>query len=118
MGYGDLSNSRKFTEAGFEFTRTVDTPPNTIVAYGGLFGVTTEYIVADQLGWAASQGTFRFSAASNSTLTFAKGDVVTASVASNVGTIVQSAGALKLGRAVEAKAAGSNDIIVTLIQNV
>lgn len=108
------TKKRIFTEPGFEFKRSTDTPPNTIIVIGGLVGITTDFVKADTLGWASAQGTFNMTAAAYSALTFAKGDTVKVTVADHVGTIA-AAGTASIGLAVEAKAAGTNDVVVMLV---
>lgn len=117
--FGEAKNKRIFTEPGFEFTMNVDIPANTVVSYGGLFGVTTEFTPAGKLGWAACQGTFELTATGYSALTYTKGDKVGVTVTDNIGTVDQ-AGTTLIGRAVLDKASGADNTTVTvmLIQTV
>ncbi|MCL2622767.1 MAG: DUF2190 family protein [Planctomycetaceae bacterium] len=111
--YGEFKKKRRFTEPGFEHTRSADTPANTVIVVGGLVGVTTEFTPAGKMFWVPEQGTFEITNTAYSALTFAKGDTVKMTVASEIGTIA-TAGTIILGHAAVAKVAGVETVVVRL----
>ena len=111
--YGDHQNKRVFTEAGFQHTRSEDTPANTLIGVGGLVGVTTDFTPSGQMFWVAEQGTFELTNNAYTTLTYAKGDTVKATVTNGVG-VLATTGTVIVGHCTEVKAAGSDTVKVRL----